>query len=246
MTNSKSVLITGATRGLGASLAREFARRGYRLALTGRSREALDALAAELRGEAAAVTVEPLDVEAFDTIPAAIRNCAERLGGLDIVVINAGVGWPTPAGEGHADAIRKTIDINLTGAILTAEAAVELFREQGRGQVVGITSILAVRGLPQQSAYSATKAGFGRYLESLRCDTRNDGIAVTDLAPGFIDSDMSRSVPNRFFVTDTSKGTQIMADMIERQVRFRYVPRWPWSLLAQLLEWLPDRILTRI
>jgi short-subunit dehydrogenase len=246
MTNSKSVLITGATRGLGASLAREFAGRGYRLALTGRSREALDTLAAELQGEAAAIAVEPLDVEAFETIPAAIRSCAERLGGLDIVVINAGIGLPTPAGEGHIDAIRKTIDINLTGAILTAEAAVELFREQGRGHVVGITSILAVRGLPQQSAYSATKAGFSRYLESLRCDTRGDGIAVTDLAPGFIDSDMSRSVPNRFFVTDTSKGTQIMADMIERRVRLRYVPRWPWTLMAQLLKWLPDRILARI
>lgn len=246
MSNSKSVLITGATRGLGASLAREFAGRGYRLALTGRSREALEALAAELQGTAAAVTVEPLDVEAFATIPAALRSCAERLGGLDIVVINAGVGLPTPAGEGHIDAIRKTIDINLTGAILTAEAAVQLFREQGHGHVVGITSILTVRGLPRQSAYSATKAGFGRYLESLRCDTRSDGICVTELAPGFIDSDMSRSVPNRFFVTDTARGTRIMADLIERRVRFSYVPSWPWALLAQLMKWLPDRMVARI
>jgi short-subunit dehydrogenase len=246
MAKNKSVLITGATRGLGASLAREFAGRGYRLALTGRSREALDALAAELQGKAAAVTVETLDVAAFETIPAAIRSCAERLGGLDIVVINAGVGLPTPAGEEQIDAIRKTIDVNLTGAILTAEAAVEVFREQGRGHVVGVTSILTVRGLPDQGAYSATKAGFGRYLESLRCDTRGEGIAVTDLAPGFIDSDMSRSVPNRFFVTDTEIGTRIMADMIERQVRFRYVPFWPWTVLAQFLKWLPDRMVARI
>ena len=246
MTNTKSVLITGATRGLGASLAREFAGRGYRLALTGRSREALDALAGELQGKAAAVTVETLDVEAFDAIPAVIRRCADALGGLDIVVINAGVGLPTPAGGGHIDAIRNTIDVNLTGAILTAEAAVALFREQGRGHLVGITSILTVRGLPDQSAYSATKAGFGRYLESLRCETRSDGICVTDLAPGFIDSDMSRSVPNRFFVTNTSKGTRIMADMIERRVRFRYVPGWPWTLLAQFMKWLPDRMLAAI
>jgi short-subunit dehydrogenase len=246
MATNKSVLITGATRGLGASLAREFAARGYRLALTGRSRDALDALAAELQGRAGAITVETLDVENFEAIPIAIRNCASRLGGLDIVVVNAGVGWPTPAGKGHLDVIRKTIDINLTAAILTAEAAVELFREQGHGHVVGITSIAGVRGLPNQSAYCATKAGFSRYLESLRCETPSDGISVTDLAPGFIDSDMSRSVSNRFFVTETSKGTRIMADMIERRVRFRYVPRWPWTLVAQLMKWLPDRLVARL
>lgn len=103
MTTSKAVLITGATRGLGNNLAHQFARRGYRLALTGRSREDLDRLAAELAASAAEVVVEVLDVTAFDTIGPVMQACARQLGGLDIVVVNAGVAFTTPAGKGHFD-----------------------------------------------------------------------------------------------------------------------------------------------
>jgi len=246
MTTNRSILITGATRGLGANLARHFAERGYRLALTGRSPDALEAMARELEQSAAQVVVEPLDVAEFDTIEGAIRRCAERLGGLDIVVINAGVAPATPVGQGHSDRIRQVIDVNLTAAVLTAEAAVELFREQGHGQVVGITSIAGVRGMRTQGVYCATKAGFGRYLETVRCETRGQGITVTELAPGYIDTELNRMIKNRPFVVSADKGTRIMADLIERKVRFRYVPPWPWTLVAQALKWMPDSVMARM
>ena len=88
---SKSVLITGAGRGLGAYLAREFASRGYRLALTGRSKSALQPLAEELRAASPLVVVEELDVGNFETIPDVLRRCADALDGLDIIVANAGI-----------------------------------------------------------------------------------------------------------------------------------------------------------
>ena len=246
MTTSKSILITGATRGLGENLARQFAARGYRLALTGRKQSELDRLGAELAGQAADIVLETLDVSDFDAIAGVIDRCAQRLGGLDIVVVNAGVGTNTPVGKGHFEQIRQTIDINLTAAIATCEAAVELFRKQGHGQVVGITSVAAVRGTRGQGVYCATKAGFGRYLESIRLETRRDGIVVTELAPGYIDTDLNRAIPNRPFLVTAEKGTSIMADLIERKVSFRYVPPWPWSLVAQVLKWLPDGIIAKM
>ncbi|MEZ5502455.1 MAG: SDR family NAD(P)-dependent oxidoreductase [Halioglobus sp.] len=246
MATARSVLITGATRGLGAGLARQFAARGYRLALTGRKRQELEQLAAELADKAPDIVLETLDVCEFDSVAAVVQRCAERLGGLDIVVINAGVGFPTPVGEGHFSLVRQTIDVNLTGAIATAEAAVELFRRQGHGQIVGITSVARERGMRGQSAYCASKAGFNRYLQSLRLETRKNGIVVTELAPGYIDSDMSRSVPNRIFTVSNERGTGIMADLIERKVHFRHVPPWPWSVIGRVIRWLPDGIVARL
>jgi len=246
MSTAKSILITGATRGLGENLARHFAARGYRLALTGRRREDLDRLAGELGAQASQLVVESLDVTDFDAIGPVIERCAEQLGGLDIVVVNAGVALTTRVGKGHMADVRQTIDVNLTGAIATCEAAVELFRRQGRGQLVGITSVAAARGLPGNGAYCATKAGLSRYLQAVRLETARDAIVVTELAPGFIDTELNRHMPSRPFVVAAEKGTAIMADLIERQVRFRYVPPWPWTLMAQVMKWLPDSLVAKL
>ena len=243
---SKSVLITGAARGLGAGLARQFAARGYKLALTGRKLEDLETLKAELQTQSPQVCIRSLDVADFDTIPVVLRECTEELGGLDIVIVNAGVAFTARIGEGKFEQMRATIDVNLTGAIATSEAAVELFRKQGRGQLVGLSSIAALRGMRGQGAYCATKAGFSKYLEALRCETVGEPVIVTELAPGYIDTDLNRSLASRPFVVSKEKGTRIMADLIERQVGFRYVPPWPWTLVAQFMKLLPISMLRKM
>jgi NAD(P)-dependent dehydrogenase (short-subunit alcohol dehydrogenase family) len=250
---SKSILITGATRGLGRHLAGQFAARGYRLALTGRDPQALEALAADLRkqtgpGEDAPghIVTARLDVRDYTAIGDVLAQCAGSLSGLDIVVANAGVALPSPAGKGGFDQARAVIDINLLGAMATADAAIGLFREQGHGHLVGISSVAGVRGMRNQGAYCASKAALSRYLEAVRLETARENIAVTDLAPGFIDTDLNRGMPSRPFVISADKGTRIMADLIERQVKFRYVPGWPWALLAPVLGWLPDSVIGRM
>ena len=243
---TKSVLITGASRGLGEGLARQFAARGYRLALTARNLADLDVLQADLQGQSPQICTRALDVADYESVPAVLRECAEELGGLDIVIANAGVAIAARAGHGKFADMRSTIDINLNGGIATSEAAIELFREQGRGQLVGITSVAALRGLTGQGAYSASKAGFAKYLEALRCETYKENIRVTELAPGYIDTDLNRSLASRPFVVSAEKGTRVMVDLIEREVSFRYVPPWPWTLVAQFMKLLPVAILRKM
>jgi short-subunit dehydrogenase len=244
---SKKILVTGASSGLGEGMARHLARRGHRLALVARRRDRLDRLATELRSSGApAVVVGELDVTAYATIPDVMGRMADELGGLDVVIVNAGTAGTTVIGKGHFAEARRIIDTNLTGAIATIEAAIERFRKQGHGHLVAISSVAGARGTKGQGAYSASKAGLNRYLESLRVETVGENIQVTDLAPGFIDTDLNRHVKNRPFVVTAEKGTAALVDAIEKQVGFRYVPFWPWTLMAQLLKILPAKVVARI
>ncbi|KAA1193083.1 SDR family oxidoreductase [Pseudohalioglobus sediminis] len=243
---SKSVLITGATRGLGQGMARHFAQRGYKLALTARKQEDLIELKTELEASSPQVIICELDVSQFDRVPVVLREAAAALGGLDIVVANAGLGEPARAGEGKFQQMAQMIDVNLTGAIATADAAIELFREQGRGQFVGITSVAAVRGMPNSGVYSATKAALGKYLEALRCEVHGQNIVVTELAPGYIDTDINRALASRPFLVTAAAGTRVMVDLIEKQVSFRYVPPWPWTLVAQAMKLMPSALLRKM
>jgi short-subunit dehydrogenase len=238
------MLITGASSGIGAGLAREFARRGYRLALAARRTERLEAMVPQLLAAGSPQVVAiALDVADTDSIEPAVRGAAAALGRLDVVVANAGVGHVTPAGKGRLPQMRETIVVNLLGAIATIEAALPIFREQGAGHVVGVTSVAGAKGLPGFGAYSASKAGLHRYLQALRAETRGTPLVVTELAPGYIDTDINRGYGSRPFLIDVDRGAALMARMIERKVGMRWVPVLPWTLVAALLKLLPAAVL---
>jgi NAD(P)-dependent dehydrogenase (short-subunit alcohol dehydrogenase family) len=169
---SRAVLITGASSGIGEALAYEFARRGYRLAVLARRVAALQELEIALRAAGSPqVVVHALDLRDPAEIEPALSACAEMLGGLDIVVANAGIAPRTPVGRGTLADLQETIAVDLTGACATVDAAVRHFRARGGGQVVGITSIARYRGLPNFGAYSAAKEGLHRYLQALRAES---------------------------------------------------------------------------
>lgn len=242
---AKSIFLTGASAGLGEGMARAFAKRGHALALTARRTDRLEALAEELRCSGSpSVVVRRLDVTDFEAVPRVMREAADALGGLDVVVANSGIGGATPIGKGQFEAARRVIETNLLGAMATVDAGVEIFYAQRRGHIVGVTSVAAVRGLPNQGAYSASKSGLSRYLEAVRAEVAGTGIRVTDLAPGFIDTEINRHMPSRPFVVSAEAGTEAMASLIEGGTSFAYVPRMPWTLLAQVLKILPSRLLT--
>jgi NAD(P)-dependent dehydrogenase (short-subunit alcohol dehydrogenase family) len=245
---ARTVFITGASSGIGRALALELAGRGHDLFLTARRLDALE----ELRAEVAAaqpgrrVEVRRLDVTDEADVAAALAEAAERLGRVDIVVANAGVGNSGRVGEGHADRARTIVETNLIGAMATVDAAVALFRRQGGGgQVVGIGSVAGIRGLPGSSSYSASKAGLKAYLESVRAETHGEPITVTTIAPGYIDTPINRDVQSRPFLIDVEKGARLTADLIERGVGYATVPRLPWTLIAPLLRIVPTAWVAR-
>ncbi len=238
-----SILITGASSGIGRALAMELAAGGHHLALTARRRDQLESLRAEIRQHHSEVAVEicALDVTAYDQVAPVLEAMAEALGGLDTVVVNAGIGRGEKIGQGQFEKCRRTIETNLLGAIATVDAAVRHFMTRGRGHIVGVSSIMAYRGLPRNAAYSASKAGLATYLKAIRPYLRRKGIDVTIFYPGFIDTPLNDMLPHRPFLISARQGARLMADKMARRVKSAMIPAWPWALVKWVMRLVPDR-----
>jgi short-subunit dehydrogenase len=218
--NTKSILITGASSGIGKAVSLEMARRGYSLALTARRLELLEALRAEILQMHPAVSVEvrALDVTDYDAVCATLRELAEALGGIDIVFANAGVGLKETIGGGEFENSRRNVEVNLIGAMATVDAAVGYFLERGSGHIVGNCSVAAFRGMARNGSYGASKAGFANYLEALRMEVLEKKIDVTVLYPGYVSTTFLDSSRTRPFVTSPEKAAALIAGMIEMKV----------------------------
>jgi hypothetical protein len=245
---TRTVLITGASSGIGHALAVELAARGYDLALVARRLEALEQLAQEIRQRHPDRRIElrRLDVTDYDQVPTAVAELATALGGLDVVIANAGVASSGPIGHGHAQADRGVIETNLLGAMATIDAAVALFQRQGRGQIVAISSVAAFRGLPGSASYSASKAAIATYMDALRAELYDTPIKVTTLYPGYIDTPLNEHIHRRPFLISLDKGAALIADKIERGVKTSTIPTYPWNVLAWILRILPASRLAKM
>ncbi|MGY1771191.1 SDR family oxidoreductase [Blastococcus sp. SYSU D00813] len=242
------VLVTGASSGLGAEMARQFAALGHDLALCARRTERLDALAAEIRAATGRrVETAALDVTDAEAVPAVFARFAESFGGLDRVVVNAGLGKGAPLGTGRADANRETAMTNFVGALAQCEAALEVFRRQRRGHLVLVSSVSALRGMRRSmTTYAATKAGVAALAEGLRSE-RIPGVDVSVVYPGYIRSEMNEHVQQATrFMVDTETGVRAMVAAIEARRPKAYVPAWPWVPIAALLRVLPLSVVRRL
>ncbi|KXO89205.1 SDR family oxidoreductase [Tsukamurella pseudospumae] len=242
------ILITGASSGLGEGMARTYAERGEDVALLARRLDRLEALRAELTACPKAGTVEigRLDVTDFDAVPVAIGAAVERLGGLDRAIVNAGVGKGAPLGTGKAHANLETIQTNLTGALAQIEAVLEVFRAQGRGHLVLISSIAGQRGMPKaQTAYSASKAGLTAIGEGLQAEFAGSDITVTVIKPGFIETDINKGVKTSM-KSSLDDGVKALVKAIDREPKEAAVPSWPWTPLGAVLRHAPDELTRRL
>ena len=240
----QKILITGASSGLGAGMARVFAAKGRDLALCARRTDRLVQLRAELtnRNQDITVAVAEIDVNDHKQVPKVFAALADELGGIDRIIVNAGVGKGAPLGSGKLWANKATIETNLVSALVQIETAIEMFKKAGSGHLVLISSVLGNKGVPGiKAAYAASKAGLSSLGESLRAEYASGPIRVTVLEPGYVESEMTAKSASTMLMVDTETGVRAMVGAIEREPGHAIVPRWPWAPLVQLLKVLPPR-----
>lgn len=249
----KTVLVTGAARGIGAEVARRVAGRGARVALVGLEPERLEALAAELGPDAAAFEA---DVTDWDALARAVEGAVERFGGIDVVFANAGVApVGTVATIARAD-FERTIDVNLLGVWRTVRVCLPHVTARG-GYVLIVASLAAALHSPLQAHYAATKAGVEAFANALRSELVASDTDVGVCYFSFIDTDMVRDAfaqrpvdrlreqypgPIRSVAPLSKVGTAVLRG-IERRARRVTVPRWvaPALLLRGLIQPLSER-----
>src|SRR4051795_5148322 len=229
-------------------MARRFAGMGRDLALVARRTDRLELLRKELLGAHPdrRIEIAPLDAAPPDAVATVIPELAGRLGGVDRVIANAGIGKGASVGTGKAWANRATLTTNVLGTHATCEAAMELFRAQGAGHLVVISSVASIRGMKgTRNAYGASKAALNALAEGIRSDVLGSRIVVTTILPGFIATDINtgRRSP---FTADLETGVDALVTAIEREPAKAYVPQWPWRPVASLLRVLPLPVVRRV
>jgi short-subunit dehydrogenase len=249
-----TILITGASSGLGAEMARQFAAKGHDLALCARRTDRLEELRAEIQGHPPRSGTRPrvelraLDVNDDDQVFEVFRAFRDDFGRLDRVVVNAGLGKGAPIGTGRYDANRETAMTNFVAAIAQAEAAMEIFRAQDSGHLVLVSSMSAMRGMPRSmTVYAATKAALSHLGEGLQYELLGKPIKVSVLHCGYIASEMNERVQQQVrFMVSTEDGVRAMVDAIEKEKAHAYVPALPWTALAPVMKHAPLPLLKRL
>lgn len=182
------IWITGASSGIGAALARQWAKEGAQLILSARSADKLEQINRDCGGNH---LVLPLDMEAPETFANAVERAKAWKGYIDIAVQNAGISQRSRAEETHSDTLRRIMEINFMGAALLSAEQLKLFRAQKKGHFVVISSLSGKFGVPFRSGYCASKHALHGYFESVRAENASIPIHVTMVCPGFIHTDIS-------------------------------------------------------
>ncbi|MFL5803860.1 MAG: SDR family NAD(P)-dependent oxidoreductase [Roseiflexaceae bacterium] len=240
-------LITGASRGIGAATARELARRGYALALAARTAADLQALAAQLSAHGSPALPIPTDLRRPPEVSRLARIALAHFGRVDVLVNNAGVGVGNRQfARTDDDDIRAIMAVNLEAPIALTRALLPGMLERRRGAIVFVASIAGQIGLPASTLYSATKFGLRGFAIGLRREVLRQGIGVTIVSPGFIDTDMTAWLRG-FPKAPPELVARAIADAITRPRREVIVPGYYrlaiW--LERALPWLADALLSR-
>ena len=241
------VFITGASSGIGQALAARYHRAGWRLALVARRTQEIQAWAAGQGLDPGSYAVYGADVADTASIVAAGEACIAQQGLPDVVIANAGIsiGVDTAIRE-DLDVIARTYATNNVGLAATFHPFIAPMRARRSGTLVGIASVAGIRGLPGHGAYCASKAAVISYCESLRGELRTDGVRVVTIAPGYVDTPLTRHnrYPMPFLMAP--------ADFADRAFRtiaagrsYRVIP-WQMGVVAKLLRVVPNALFDRL
>jgi short-subunit dehydrogenase len=244
---ARLAFITGASSGIGQALAAQAVARGWRVGLLARR---VDQLADWCRAQgwpAHQWAVYSADVRDLPALAAACAQCLQTQGLPDVVVANAGisVGVDLSLAEDLA-VLRDVYDTNVLGMAATFQPFIAPMSARGSGTLVGVASVAAMRGLPGHAAYCGAKAAVVQMCETLRGELRAQGVKVVTLAPGYIDTPLTRGNDYPMpFLMHADDFAQRAWDSIERGERWRVIP-WPMGVVAWLLKQLPRGLFDRI
>ena len=236
----KKAIIIGASSGIGRALAIELSRRGYRLGITSRRLDMLQQVASACQGP---THVMAMDMEKHLEARMLLQALIAEMGGVDIIIYNAGVG----ESSGKWEKENQMHQINAVGFAAVANFAFMYFKEnKRRGQMVGISSVAGTRGIRHSIGYSATKAFMWSYMQGQRHRAIAEGldITITDIRPGFIDTPMTQGQKGMFWVQPADKAAVQIADAIIARKSVAYITR-RWWLIGQLMKLIPDLVWNR-
>jgi len=236
----QAVFITGASSGLGAALALQYARQGARLGLLARRSDALQQLIATLPNPELH-RAYGVDVCDHAALAQAAGDFLRHAGRIDVVIASAGVSYGTLSEHAEdLDAFARLMAINVTATVATFAPFIAAMQQQGNGRLVGIASVAGIRGLPGAEAYSASKAAIISYCESLRLELKPAGIRVVTITPGYIDTPMTRHNAYRMpFLMPADRFAARAARAIDAGDSYRVIP-WQMGVVAKVLRLLPN------
>lgn len=240
-------LITGASRGIGAALARRFADRGDEVWLAARSAPALESEVRAIKSAGGRAHVVLLDVSRPEETEERVSALDREVGGLDLVVANAGIGGPlVPVAQQTLAQVRAVFETNLMGALATLLPVIPGMVERGRGHIVGISSLAGEVPLPTAAEYGTSKAALSFYLACAAMDLAPRGVHVTDIHPGFVRTELTAK--NNFtmpFLVELDDAADLIVRAIQDHKRLLRFPL-PLSTAITASRLLPTAVRTRI
>ena len=243
----QKVIITGASTGIGRAIAIELAKGGAQLGLIARREELLSELVNEIQTLGGKAFYRVADISERKETLIGISELIICMGGIDILIANAGVGAPTTIQPFNVETQEKMIKVNLLGVIYCIEAVLQTMLDSGKGHIVAISSLAGFKGLPGESGYTASKAGLNTFMEGMRIQLRPKNIFVSTICPGFIKTPMTEvnNEKDMPWLMDAETAANIIIKAIQRKAK---VLRFPWqtSLLMRIVGLLPDWLIERV
>ena len=244
--STRAALIVGASSGVGAALARRLAREGYALGLVARRIDRLQALCDEVQHTCGARALAyQHDVMNTVEVPALLEQAAGDLGRLDLFIYCAGMLFPNDPTAYRAEEDLFTLQVNLVGAAAWINPVAQRFRQVRAGHIVGIGSIAGDRGRRGMPAYTASKAGLHTYLEGMRNRLWREGVTVTTIKLGQVETDMLKNADRKRSPISADRAAELIWRAIETRKPTVYVPAW-WRLVGLAIQHLPSFIFRRL
>lgn len=232
----KKAIIIGASKGIGRAISVQLSKIGYEVGLASRDVERLKALNEQLPNKSFFTEMDIVNTN--DSI-IRLERLIEKMGWVDVIIINAGIGRQNPSLQDELD----ILSTNVTGFLALARFAYDYFKAQGGGTLLAISSIAGLKGNRIGTAYSASKAFVSNYLEGLSYKSRkeNSGIKVINIIPGFVDTDMTKGLKYKFWVATPEKIARQIVRSVDKNKKVVYVSR-RWQVVAIILKILPSSI----